>query len=125
MTISSFAQSIKLAHGWRRAAIAFLAGATSNLALAPVSAWPVMFVTFPVVIWLVDGAATGRLGAIATAAATGWWFGFGYFLAGLYWVGIAFLVDAKTFGWLATPASNQNMLAELHSWLDSFTEWHA
>jgi apolipoprotein N-acyltransferase len=31
---------------------------------------------------------------------TGWWFGFGYFLAGLYWVGYAFLVDAKTFGWL-------------------------
>ena len=31
---------------------------------------------------------------------TGWWFGFGYFLAGLYWVGFAFLVDAKTFGWL-------------------------
>src|SRR5262249_19580648 len=28
------------------------------------------------------------------------WFGFGYFLAGLYWVGHAFLVDAKTFGWL-------------------------
>ena len=32
--------------------------------------------------------------------AAGWWFGFGYFLAGLYWVGHAFLVDAKTFGWL-------------------------
>ena len=31
---------------------------------------------------------------------TGWWFGFGYFLAGLYWVGYAFLVDAETFGWL-------------------------
>src|SRR5215208_4498273 len=35
-----------------------------------------------------------------SAAGAGWWFGFGYFLAGLYWVGIAFLVDAKTFGWL-------------------------
>ena len=34
------------------------------------------------------------------AASAGWWFGFGYFLAGLYWVGNAFLVDAKTFGWL-------------------------
>ena len=34
------------------------------------------------------------------AAIAGWWFGFGYFLAGLYWVGHAFLVDAKTFGWL-------------------------
>ena len=34
----------------------------------------------------------------------GWWFGFGYFLAGLYWVGYAFLVDAKTFGWLLPVA---------------------
>ena len=31
---------------------------------------------------------------------TGWWFGFGYFVAGLYWIGYAFLVDAPTFGWL-------------------------
>jgi apolipoprotein N-acyltransferase len=35
-----------------------------------------------------------------SAAIAGWWFGFGYHLAGLYWVGYAFLVDAKTFGWL-------------------------
>src|ERR1700727_2741052 len=34
------------------------------------------------------------------AASTGWWFGFGYFVAGLYWIGYAFLVDAPTFGWL-------------------------
>ena len=34
------------------------------------------------------------------AASTGWWFGFGYFLCGLYWIGYAFLVDAPTFGWL-------------------------
>ena len=34
--------------GWRRAAIAFAAGAVSVLALAPVNAWPVLFVTFPV-----------------------------------------------------------------------------
>src|SRR5262249_27654060 len=33
-------------------------------------------------------------------AISGWFFGFGYFVAGLYWIGHAFLVDAKTFGWL-------------------------
>ena len=42
----------------------------------------------------------GRWGGITVAATTGWWFGFGYFLAGLYWIGFAFLVDAPTFGWL-------------------------
>jgi apolipoprotein N-acyltransferase len=92
--------SIVLAWGWRRAAIAFAAGAASTLALAPFNAWPVMFLTFPVLVWLVDGSAAGRLGGVGTAAIAGWWFGFGYFLAGLYWVGFAFLVDADKFGWL-------------------------
>jgi apolipoprotein N-acyltransferase len=100
VTFTSFAHSFVLVWGWRRAAIAFVAGAVSALALAPLDLWPVLFVTFPVLTWLIDGAAAGRWGGILAAAATGWWFGFGYFLAGLYWVGYAFLVDAKTFGWL-------------------------
>ena len=67
---------------------------------APFDVWPLLFLTFPVLVWLIDGAAAGRLGGVPSAAIAGWWFGFGYFLAGLYWVGNAFLVDAKTFGWL-------------------------
>lgn len=80
--------------------IAFAAGAISVLALSPFDLWPVMFLTLPVLVWLVDGATVERWGGVTAAALTGWWFGFGYFLAGLYWVGSAFLVDAKTFGWL-------------------------
>jgi apolipoprotein N-acyltransferase len=98
--LARLAHAVVLSWGWRRAAIAFAAGALSTLALAPFNAWPVLFATFPVVVWLLDGAAAGRLGGVATAALTGWCFGFGYFLAGLYWIGYAFLVDAKTFGWL-------------------------
>jgi apolipoprotein N-acyltransferase len=94
------AHSIVLAWGWRRVAIAFIAGAASTLALAPFNAWPVLFLTFPVLVWLVDGAAAGRLGGGGAAAIAGWWFGFGYFLAGLYWIGFAFLVDADKFAWL-------------------------
>ena len=92
--------SIVLAWGWRRWAIAFVAGALSALAMAPFNAWPILFLTFPTLVWLIDGAGVGRLGGVAAAAATGWWFGFGYFVAGLYWMGYAFLVDAPTFGWL-------------------------
>jgi apolipoprotein N-acyltransferase len=96
VTFSRLSQPIVLAWGFRRALIAFLAGAASTLALAPVNLWPAMFVTFPVVVWLLDGAAPKRWRGVTAAAAAGW----GYFLAGLYWVGAAFLVDAKTFGWL-------------------------
>jgi len=100
VTLARLANSIVLAWGFRRALIAFVAGALSTLALAPLNIWPVMFLTFPVAIWLLDGATAGRWSGVAAAAATGWWFGFGYFLAGLYWIGYAFLVDAKTFGWM-------------------------
>ena len=100
MTLTRLAHTIVLAWGWRRILIAFLAGAASTLALPPTDVWPVPFVTFPILVWLVDGAAAGRLGGVVAAATAGWWFGFGYFLAGLYWVGNAFLVDAKIFGWL-------------------------
>ena len=92
--------AIILAWGWKRAFIALAAGALSTLAMAPFNAWPVLFVTFPVAVFLVDGAGAGRLRGIPAAALTGWCFGLGYFVPGLYWIGNAFLVDASTFAWL-------------------------
>jgi len=92
--------AIVLSWGWRRWLIAFAAGALSASAMAPLNAWPVLFLTFPVLVWLLDGAGIGRWRGVTGAATIGWWFGFGYFLAGLYWIGYAFLVDAPTFGWL-------------------------
>lgn len=103
MSLTRIAHAIMLAAGWRRAAIAFLTGASSALAMAPINAWPILFITFPVLIWLVDGSS-GRASGAWSAAWAGWCFGFGYFIAGVYWVGYAFLVDAKTFGWLLPVA---------------------
>jgi apolipoprotein N-acyltransferase len=98
--VTRIAHWIVLSWGWRRALVGIAAGALSALAMAPFDAWPVLFVTFPILVWLVDGAAAGRLRGMVSAAIAGWWFGFGYHVAGLYWIGYAFLVDAKTFGWL-------------------------
>jgi apolipoprotein N-acyltransferase len=92
--------AVILAWGWKRAAIALGAGALSALAMAPLNAWPILFLTFPVVVWLIDGAGAGRLGGVPAATMAGWWFGLGYFVPGLYWTGYAFLVDASTFAWL-------------------------
>jgi apolipoprotein N-acyltransferase len=92
--------AIILSWGWKRAAIALIAGALSALAMAPFNAWPVLFLTFPVMVWLIDGAGAGRLRGVPAAAMAGWWFGLGYFVPGLYWIGYAFLVDAPTFAWL-------------------------
>jgi apolipoprotein N-acyltransferase len=100
VTLTRIAHSVVLASGWRRALLAFFTGVVSALALPPIDAWPVLFLTFPVLVWLVDGSAAGRWSGTWRAFGAGWCFGFGYFLAGLYWIGYAFLVDAKTFGWL-------------------------
>jgi apolipoprotein N-acyltransferase len=116
VTLTRLAHAIMLAYGWRRMTIAMLAGAASALALEPINAWPILFVTFPVLIWLVDGSAAGRWSGAWQAAGAGWCFGFGYFIAGLYWIGYAFLVDAKTFGWLLPVA-----VAGLPAYLALFT----
>ena len=98
--LRSIGLAIILAWGWKRAAIALLAGALSSLAMAPFNAWPILFVTLPVIVWQIDGAGAGRWRGVPAAALTGWWFGLGYFVPGLYWIGYAFLVDAQTFAWL-------------------------
>jgi apolipoprotein N-acyltransferase len=99
-TVRGIGHKIILTWGIRRAAMAFAAGAISALAMAPFDAWPLLFMTFSVMVWLTDGAGAGRFDGVPAAAIAGWWFGFGYFLVGLYWVGYAFLVDADIFGWL-------------------------
>lgn len=81
--------------GWRRHGMAALAGAAAVLALPPFHALPVLWLAFPVLLWLLDGVA-GRRGAFAV----GWMFGMGYFCAGLYWIANALLVDAARFGWM-------------------------
>ena len=98
--LANLAHNIVLSWGWRRRSIAFVAGALSVLAMAPFNAWPILFFTLPTLVWLIDGIGGRGWAALTAAAAIGWWFGFGYFLAGLYWLGYAFLVDAQTFGWL-------------------------
>lgn len=102
------AQAVILSWGWRRRFIALGAGALSALAQAPFFAFPLLWLTFPVFIWLLDGSvATARRGGARRfwpAFSAGWWFGFGYFLAGLWWIGAAFLVDAEQFAWLMPVA---------------------
>ena len=98
--LRSLGLAIILAWGWKRAGIALFAGALSALAMAPFNAWPILLVTFPIAVWQIDGAGAGRWRGVPAAALTGWWFGLGYFVPGLYWIGYAFLVDAQTFAWL-------------------------
>jgi apolipoprotein N-acyltransferase len=81
--------------GRRQAAAAAVLGICAAAALPPAHAVPLLLIAFPGLVWLLAGATRGR-----SALAIGWWFGFGHFVAGLYWIANALLVDAARFGWM-------------------------
>lgn len=101
--MNSLAARVILSGGWGRIALAWLLGAAGALALPPLGLLPALVVSLAPVVWLLDGAAAGRrhtaVATLGSAAWVGWWWGFGYFVAGLWWLGAAFLVEADEFAW--------------------------
>jgi apolipoprotein N-acyltransferase len=96
----SLGSTVILAWGWPRRLIAFAAGAVGALAMPPFGFFPALIVSLTVAVWLLDGSAAGDVRARLRAAFfVGWQWGFGYFLAGLWWLGAAFLVDAQRYAW--------------------------
>jgi len=64
-------------------AVALVAGASLPLSFAPFEWWPLAVVVPALLIWLWDGATPRR------AAVLGFWFNFGTFAAGTYWLYIS------------------------------------
>ncbi|WP_208249124.1 apolipoprotein N-acyltransferase [Rhizobium sp. T1470] len=97
------ADRVILAWGVKRVALAALAGAFGVLALPPFGFFAAMFVSFTLLVWLIDGSAaapeSGLIGRLWPSFAVGWLFGFGYFVAGLWWLGHALMIDAEAFAW--------------------------
>jgi apolipoprotein N-acyltransferase len=106
--VSVLPNTFLLAWGWQRRMLCVACGAVTALALPPFDFSPVLLITFPCLTWLLDGALEPGHGKVAKRAragfAIGWLFGFGYFLAGLWWIGAAFLVEADKFAWLMPVA---------------------
>ncbi|WDI32667.1 apolipoprotein N-acyltransferase [Hyphococcus flavus] len=86
--------------GWRRWCCAFLAGIGTALAMAPVYVLPLLALGFTTLVLLIDAAATHPRPR-RSAFVAGWFFGFGYFLAGVYWMAFSFFVQADQFAWMA------------------------
>ena len=86
--------------GWRRALAAVAAGAVGALAMPPFGFLPALAMSLSPAIWLLDSTGRdSRAGTFRSAALVGWLWGFGYFVAGLWWLGAAFLVEADQFAW--------------------------
>ena len=97
--LTSSAGFVTKLKGWLRWGLSFLAGLIGVLGLAPIYFWPALLISVPLFLWLLDGCSTSAR-PLRAAAATGWWFGFGFHLGGLYWIAMAFLVDAAQHAWL-------------------------
>ncbi len=90
------AETLMLAHGWRRFLMLLVAGAVGGLSVPPFYILPALFVTMPLWVWALDGAE--RL--------PGWRRLFGpalrhrlrlrasaIFLVAFHWLGVAFFVE--------------------------------
>ncbi len=105
---------------WPQRLIAFLSGALSVLALPPFYGVPVLLVTVPPLLWLIEDCRSGR-----GAFWIGWWHGFGFFLAGLYWISIALFTDIARW-WFVLPfalAGLPAVLALYHALAFALCRW--
>jgi apolipoprotein N-acyltransferase len=93
--LSSLPGRVAALRRWRADLAAVLAGVISALALPPLYGLPALLVGIPVLLCLIEGAR-----GPAVAARRGWWFGFGLYVVGLYWITEAILIEAARFWWL-------------------------
>jgi apolipoprotein N-acyltransferase len=90
--------------------VLFAAGALVALGFAPFHYWPVLFISLPILYGLLV-QSTSR----AQALWRGFAFGYGFFMAGTWWIGNALLVDAAKFGWML-PFSVFGLSAVMALW---------
>jgi apolipoprotein N-acyltransferase len=90
--------------------VLFAAGALVALGFAPFHYWPVLFISLPILYGLLIQSASR-----AQALWRGFAFGYGFFMAGTWWIGNALLVDAAKFGWMM-PFSVLGLSAVMALW---------
>jgi len=92
--------------GWRRRVILFALGGCATLALPPVGAWPILYPLFWALSHIADGSArqAGWRGR-RSSFGVGWWFAFGYFALGWYWIANALLVFSDRLWWMVPFAA--------------------
>lgn len=90
--VGAWRERVMALRGWRRFLLALVLGALLALALPPFHLIPLAAVALTGLAWLVEGTKSGR-----GAFGVGWVFGFGHFLAGLFWIVNALLLFGTKF----------------------------
>lgn len=87
-------EAIARVRGWTATGFAILLGAFCALGFAPFHLTPALIVAFAGLVWMLDGARSQKRWGRAMFA-RGWAFAFGYFLVGMYWTALPFLVEPE------------------------------
>jgi apolipoprotein N-acyltransferase len=95
MRYREFKQKCEAVAGFRRYALSFLLGAALTLTMPPIGCFPLLLVSVPGLVFLSLNAPTRWKSFL-----TGWAFGAGYFIFGLYWISAALFVDIAQWGWV-------------------------
>ncbi|MCE2686966.1 MAG: apolipoprotein N-acyltransferase [Rickettsiales bacterium] len=75
--------------------LAFLIGLISAISFAPIDFFPTIIISVASLFLLINNSNSN-----IKSFKIGFFYGFGYFLSGIYWVSISLLVDPLKFGWL-------------------------
>ena len=82
--------------GWSGRFIGMALGAVAVLGQAPFHFWPVTLICLAILLARLQWAS-GQLRHIRSGFGAGFWFAFGYFMAGTYWIGSAFIARGPEF----------------------------
>ena len=93
--IAAIWQKICETAGQKYKTTALLCGLLLAGALPPFFCWWLVFLSLGGVF-----ALSSKQNSVKRLAAIGYWFGFGFFAAGFYWIGNALLIDISKTGWL-------------------------
>lgn len=106
--------------GQRKNLLAFFFGALVTCALPPIYIWPLAIIGFSSFFLMLISCSNYK-----NAFKIGWWFGFGHFVSGLYWIAFALLVDVNNFGWLIpfTVFGIPAVIA-VYTGIVAFITWH-
>lgn len=99
---------------WQALLACFVAGAGTAVGFAPANCWWLLPFTLSLFCFLLDAAA-GRINGLGRGFA----FGYGFFMAGTWWIANALAVDAEKFGWLI-PISIGGLSAVMALWFALF-----
>ena len=103
MTLTQRIEKVLALGGWRGRGFDFACGAIAVLGLAPFYFWMIALLAFGTLALRLDRRAGTEVNAAKLCRSSGLWFGMGYFVFGIFWIGSAFIARGPEYVPLMVP----------------------